>query len=112
MIGFDKSKFRVEREEGAESGDPFGDVVQGRYGHLYIHGADLFGVATNGRGMARKVAALARVVQSGDDGGNAVFGPDRLASVARLIGAQRRSQLSPERQTHPAAESTNHTLAA
>jgi hypothetical protein len=101
MIGFTdqvKRAYRIEREAGAEHGDPFGDIIPARYGHVYVHGDGLYGAATNGRGMARRVASLGRIVADADDGVNVVFPAARLPAVARLIGARRRRRLSPEQR--------------
>jgi hypothetical protein len=99
----DLSKYRVEREEGAERGDPFGDIVPGRYGHIYRHGLATLGVATTGRRLVPKLRRLATLVQDGSDGANLVFAADKLAAVARLIGARRKRRLSADHAAKLAA---------
>ena len=64
------------------------DIVLCRYGHLYLHGGDYLGVATNKHGqIARRIAELdvVTVVQDGDDGINAVFHVDDVAAVAQIV---------------------------
>jgi hypothetical protein len=41
--------YRIAREEGADRNDPAGFVIPCKRGHIYIHGRELLGVATNGR---------------------------------------------------------------
>lgn len=109
MIGFDKKVYRVGREEGAEKGDPYGAIVPGRYGHLYIHGPALYGVALNGRRLVPRLAGLAEIVTDGDDGVNAVFPAAQLTAVGRLIRARRRRRLSPEHKAKLAASGRRFT---
>jgi hypothetical protein len=39
----------VTREEGADRHDPAGFIIPCKRGHIYVHGRELLGVATNGR---------------------------------------------------------------
>jgi hypothetical protein len=42
-------KYRIAREEGADRHDPAGFIIPCKRGHIYVHGRELLGVATNGR---------------------------------------------------------------
>ena len=81
--------------------DPWLLQVPGRRGHIYVHGTDRLGVATNSRGStARDIAALPGVVveQDGADGINASFPIEQFEHVAQLIQARRRRTLSAEQR--------------
>lgn len=102
MIGFsekDKETYYVRLEEGAQRSDPFGFIIPGRYGGIYVHGDGLFGVSTNSISRISKAIRrlpFIRVVQDGDDGINAVFPAEHLKTVAGMVKARRRRKLTPE----------------
>jgi hypothetical protein len=41
--------YRIAREEGSKPKDPAGFIIPCKRGHIYVHGRELLGVATNGR---------------------------------------------------------------
>jgi hypothetical protein len=93
-------KYRISREEGADRHDPAGFVIPCKRGHIYVHGPELLGVATNGRGpIVKQLSALPgiRITQDGADGVNAVFSPEQFAAVAAIVRPKRKRKLS-ERQ--------------
>jgi hypothetical protein len=52
-------KYRISREEGADRHDPAGFIIPCKRGHIYVHGPELLGVATNGRGpIVKQLLAL------------------------------------------------------
>jgi hypothetical protein len=92
-------QFRVTREAGSEKGDPFGLLIACRHGHIYLHGVNRLGVATDTRGpIAKRLAALPglTIVQDGSDGINCTFAPELFEAVAAVIRPKRRRRLSPE----------------
>jgi hypothetical protein len=81
--------------------DPWLQLVPCQRGHIYPHGGNMLGVATNGRGST--AVALSRlpgvtVVQDGDDGINAIFPAELLPKVAALVKPRRKRQLTPEQR--------------
>ncbi len=104
MAGFtdaDKLKFRVSREPGAEANDPYGDVIPGRFGHLYVHGPGRLGIATHRNGpVAAKIRGDARfvVTQDGEDGVNAHFGAEHIKQAAGLIRAKYKRKARPSQE--------------
>ncbi len=89
--------YRIAREEGADRHDPAGFVIPCKRGHIYAHGRELLGVATNGRGpIVKQLAALSgvRITQDGSDGINATFGPELFAAVAAVVRPKRKRKLS------------------
>ena len=60
-------KYRISREEGAEANDPAGFIIPCKRGHIYVHGRELLGVATKGRGPIVK-QLLALTVKPGGRG--------------------------------------------
>jgi hypothetical protein len=130
MIGFTdehRQKYRI-RQHGAMRTDPFGYFIPGSRGHIYVQADDSFGVATIGRRPKLRTMPWLTVTQDGDDGFNAVFPAERLKTVARMIGADRRRHATPSqlaalaahgvqhrfssKRTHPAADSTENTTPA
>ncbi len=86
--------------------DPWLQVIRCQHGHIYVHGTDTLGVATNRRGATcKKLAALPGlvVVQDGTDGINAVFPIELLPKVAEIVRPKRRRQFTPEQQAANAA---------
>jgi hypothetical protein len=101
MIGFTnehRERFRIRLEQGAVRTDPYGHYIPGSRGHIYVHGPDLFGVATIGRRPKLRSMPWLTIAQDGDDGFNATFPVERLKTIARMIGAYRRPRLSPEQR--------------
>jgi hypothetical protein len=46
-------KYRISREQGADHQDAAGFIIPCKRGHhIYVHGRELLGVATNGRGRS------------------------------------------------------------
>jgi hypothetical protein len=101
-------EYRVRYEESyyAEYGpnaltrDPWYMIIPGKYGHVYPHGGELLGAATDKAGIiARKLRKLpgVRVSQDGDDGINALFSVALIPQVADLLKLRRR-RLSPEQR--------------
>lgn len=78
--------------------DEVGDqILLCRYGHIYVHGPEKLGVATNGRRIGLKLAAIpgVEVWQDGDDDGmNLIFPVTAFDAVAMIIQPRRRRQLS------------------
>jgi hypothetical protein len=107
-------KYRVSREDGAEPNDPAGFIIPCKRGHIYRHSATLLGVATNGRGIVRRLLAVSglRIVQDGSDGINATFAPAEFEAVAKIIWAKRRRRLSPEHRAKLAASNQAHRFAS
>ncbi len=90
-------KYRIAREKGSKPRDPAGFTIPCRRGHpIYAHGRNLLGVATNGRGIVKRLLAVPglKVTQYGDDGINAVFPPESFAAVAAIVRPKRRRKLS------------------
>jgi hypothetical protein len=84
---------------GSRLDDPWLLVVRCRWGHVYVHGRDRLGVATNTRGnAARQISSIpgVRVLQDADDGINAVFPVELFERVAAIVKPLRRRRLSPE----------------
>jgi hypothetical protein len=78
--------YRIAREEGADRHDPAGFIIPCKRGHIYVHGRELLGVATNGRGpIVKQLSALpgVKISQDGSDGVNAVFSPEQFAAIVR-----------------------------
>jgi hypothetical protein len=104
MIGFAKEHrqiYRVRREEGSEHGDPYGFLIRGTYGDLYVHGPGMFGVATHkAGGIAWQIRRLpfVKMVQDGDDGINATFAAEHLDTIAKLVKSRIRPRLTPEQR--------------
>lgn len=87
-------RFRIVFDEAHTRGDdPWLQVIPCQHGHIYPHGGELLGIATNSRGpVARSLARMkgVRVVQDGDDGINAVFPVTMFDRVAALVEPYRR----------------------
>jgi hypothetical protein len=72
-----------------------------RYGHIYPHGRNLLGFASNRCGaVANRVAALpyATVTQNGSDGMNITFPVEHFNEVAAIVHPRRRRRLSDEQR--------------
>src|SRR2546426_709429 len=71
---------------------PWLQIIPCKRGHIYPHGGNLLGVATNGRGSTAKAIARLQgvtVLQEGEDGINAVFPVELLPHVAKLVKPRR-----------------------
>ncbi len=89
--------YRIAGEEGSKPRDPAGFIIPCRRGHpIDVHGWNLLGVATNGRGLVKRLLAVPglKVTQDGDDGINAKFPPESFAAVAAIVRPKRRRKLS------------------
>lgn len=98
---YDESHY-AERGPAARLHDPWLVTIPCRFGHIYPHGGQLLGAATNGRGpVATRLAALpcVTVIQNGDDGVNVLFDVADFAEVARVMKAHRRRRLSDDKRT-------------
>src|SRR4051794_6453090 len=93
------NRYRIEYDE-AHTGrkdDPWLQIIVCKYGHLYVHGADMLGVSTNVRGQAsKKLRALQGIVvlQEGDDGMNAAFPIELFPNVPKIVKPRRKKQLT------------------
>ena len=107
-------KYRISREEGADRHDPAGFIIPCKRGHIYVHGRELLGVATSGRGIVRRLLTVAGlvIVQDGSDGINATFPPEQFAAVAAIIRPRRRRRLSPEHRAKLAASNSAYRYAS
>jgi hypothetical protein len=94
--------YQIKTEEGGDKKDPTAWIIPGKYGHIYVHGAHILGVATNNAGrIAKLLAAMPGVFvrQDGSDGINAIFAPSEFEAVADIIQCRKkrkRRPLSPE----------------
>ena len=78
---------------------PWYHVIPCQYGHIYVHGDDELGFASDKPGgVAKRVANLpfTRVTQSGDDGMNIVFDVAHFDEVAAIVKPRRKRILSDE----------------
>lgn len=97
-ISYDEA-YEAEHGEHGRAEDAWLQIIPGRKGHVYPHGGDKLGVATNGRGpTAKRLLAVPGVfvVQEGSDGINATFAVEALPTVAEIVGLKRKRRLSPE----------------
>src|SRR4051812_47664134 len=95
-IGHDPA-YAAEHGGRGRTDDPWLQILLCRRGHIYPHGGDLLGVATNSRGStATAIATLPGVivVQDADDGINAIFPLSMFEQIAQLIKPRRKRQLS------------------
>jgi hypothetical protein len=71
-------RYRIVTEEGGEPNSPGPFIIPCQNGHIYQHGAEKLGAATNRDGaIAKRLAALpcVSVRQDGSDGVNVIFDP-------------------------------------
>ena len=102
--------YRIAREEGSETRDPYGDIIPCRNGaHVYLHGQSTLGVFVRRGPTAKRIASLpgVRVTQDGDDGITVTFAPERFAAVAALIRPKRKRKLSAAHRATLLAASIN-----
>jgi hypothetical protein len=80
--------------------EPWLQIIPCRHGHIYVHGRDTLGFASNNRGpIANRVASLPFVTltQDADDGLNMVFHVRHFDAVAEIVLPRtRRKPMSPE----------------
>jgi len=106
-------RYRIEYDpaHAGRKDDPWLQVIPCRRGHIYPHGGDLLGLATNGRGSTATVIAKlpgVTVLQDGNDGINAVFPLRLFPQVAKLIKPRRRRQLTVEQRQLAALRLAQH----
>jgi hypothetical protein len=100
-------KYRIVSEDGTRRNtDAWLWQVICANGHLYPHGGDRLGAATNRRGpLIGKLLAVpsARLEQLGDDGANVSFDVSDFRAMAAIMRPRRRRQLTPEQRAKMAA---------
>lgn len=107
-IGCDPS---CDRQHHGNQCDPWYAVIPCQHGHVYPHGGNQLGVATNTSGpVAKRLRALpgVRVTQDGSDGRNAVFDVTHFSTIAAIVRPKRRRRLSPEHKAKLAASNAKH----
>lgn len=91
-------RYKVGLEEPATCfSDPWYHTIPCKYGHIYPHGDDELGFASNTNGpIAARVSDLpfARVAQAGGDGVNMVFDVQYFDQVAEIVKPKRRRRLA------------------
>jgi hypothetical protein len=93
------SDYRVSSEDGSRTLDPWRQILLCKYGHIFVHGRDVLGIATNKRGkIAKRLAALGctQLVADADDGCNFIFPADAIDQIFRIVLPRRRRHLSAE----------------
>ena len=113
-IGRDPS-YHVEHGEHGRADDPWTMILLCQHGHVYPHGGDLLGAATDKLGgVARALMALpcCTVAQDGDDGVNVTFHVDDFRQVANLLKPRRRRQISEAERERLASLSAQHGFQA
>ena len=92
-----EESYYAQYGERARVVDPWLMIIPCQYGHLYPHGDDMLGFATDKKGpLAKRLSRLDFVTthQDGDDGVNVVLPAERFEEVARIVKPKRRRQLS------------------
>lgn len=90
----ENSEFRTEEE-------PWLQIILCQRGHIYPYGEELLAVSTDHRGKtSNKIMSLpyVKVLQEGDDGINATFPAKHFDEIAKIMGARRKRQMSPEQR--------------
>lgn len=86
-------RYKIEAECGplTTRTDPWLMIIPGKLGHIYPHGGELLGVATDSRIGVRPLKAVPglSVTQDGD-GINATFPQPEFTAVAKIIHAKKR----------------------
>lgn len=95
--------YRVKVTSGYEKfrRDPWNFELLCQYGHIYPHGDDELGFASDKSGsVAQKVANLPfiTVIQDGSDGKNIVFHVDHLEEILKIVKPRKRRQMSKEQR--------------
>jgi hypothetical protein len=72
--------------------------IEGRFGHLYVHGPGTIGVYVRGNRKIKKIEAVPglKIHQRGDDEATYLLPPELLDAVAVEMKAKKRRQLTPE----------------
>jgi hypothetical protein len=81
-----------------------------KYGFIAVYGADKLVAHCRAGRLIPRLLKIPGVVarQRGDGEVNAVFPPERLKDVARLLGARRKRQMSPEERERLVAAGQAH----
>ena len=82
-----EESYKADRGDGGRVEAPWLMQLLCKYGHIYPHGGQMLGVATNRRGgIGHRLAALpcVKVTQDGDDGLNAIFNVADFETVAAI----------------------------
>jgi hypothetical protein len=102
-------RYRIVSEDGnARNTDPWLWTMPCKHGHIYPHGGERLGAATDKRGpLIRKLASIpsAVVEQLGDDGANISFDVADFKAVAAIMRPKRRRQLTAEQKAKLLASS-------
>jgi hypothetical protein len=101
----DEESYEAAYGPGAFREDPWLMIVLCRHGHIFPHGGATLAATTEGRGTARKLAALdcVTVYQDGSDGVTVLFNVADFVQVAKVMKPRRRRQMT-EEQKRLAAE--------
>jgi hypothetical protein len=94
-------RHKVTPEDGnAWNRDPWLWVIPCGHGHIYVHGGQRLGAATNGRRVGGILAKIpyVQIEQEGSDGFNVSFDVADFAKVAKVMRPRRRRRLSPEQR--------------
>jgi len=88
-----EESYRAERPEFRREEEPWLQIIPCQYGHLYPHGGELLGFASDKAGsIAKRVARLpfVTITQDGSDGINATFPVGHFCEVAAIVKPKRR----------------------
>ena len=91
-IGWDECHQRRDK-------DPWLMQIPCEHGHIYPHGGEILGFASDKRGgIAKSLASqpYATVAQDGADGMNILFNVTHFANVVKIVKPKRRRRLSPQ----------------
>ena len=108
-------RYRIMTEEGGEANSPESFIVRCKHGHIYQHGAEMLGAATNRAGtIAQRLADLrcVSVWQDGSDGVNVIFDPAHFEAVAALMKPRIRRRLSADHRAKLLAASAPYRFSA
>ena len=82
--------------------DPWYMLIPCQRGHIYPHGDQMLGFASDSRGpLVKKLmcSGLVKVIQDGDDGVNVIFHVDDFGAVAAFVKPKRCRRLAREYRT-------------
>ena len=82
--------------------DPWYMLIPCQRGHIYPHGDQMLGFASDSRGpLVKKLvrSGLVTATQDGDDGTNVIFHVDDFGAVATIVKPKRRRRLDSETRT-------------
>jgi hypothetical protein len=102
-------RYKIHSEE-SNTRDPWLSKIVCQHGHIYPHGGEFLGAATNHRGKIAKTLKnlpCITVTQDGNDGINATFHVDDFGKVAKVMKPRLRRVLSEDhkRRLHEAGRS-------